>query len=156
MNAAEQLIEIENIKSLKARYFRFGDTKQLDEMKKLFDKDCTVDMSGSVTDPATGVDVFPAVGSQILRGPDEIMLAFGSDAGVTAVHHGYCPEIELTSDTTARAIWPMTDRLFFSDASPVKALTGYGHYHETYVKVGTEWKFSSIKLTRIRVEVVYR
>jgi hypothetical protein len=156
MNDVEKLLAIEEIKQLRAKYFRFGDTKQLDEMKKLFAEDCVVDLSGSVTDPETGVDIFPEVGSQVLKGPDEIMTAYGAGTGVTSVHHGYNSEIEITGDNSAKGVWAMTDRLFFSDAYPVKALTGYGHYHETYLRVDGVWKFHSIRLTRIRVEVVNR
>ena len=29
---------------------------------------------------------------------------------------------------------------------------GYGHYHETYEKSGTEWRIKSLTLTRLRVD----
>jgi len=31
-------------------------------------------------------------------------------------------------------------------------LTGYGHYHETYEKIGDDWKIKTTRITRIRVE----
>jgi hypothetical protein len=30
---------------------------------------------------------------------------------------------------------------------------GYGHYHETYEKTDGRWRISSLKLTRLRVDV---
>jgi hypothetical protein len=152
----EKLAAIEAIKQVKARYFRFGDTKDLVAMRELFAPDCTVDLSGSTTDPATGQDLFPAVGSQVLRGVDAVMEAYGAGPDLRTVHHGYIPEIEITSDATATAVFPMTDRLFFPEAAPVAGMIGYGHYHETYEKIGGKWLIKTIRLTRLRVEVVNR
>ena len=39
MNAREHLQDIEEIKTLKARYIRFGDTKQWDDLAKLLTDD---------------------------------------------------------------------------------------------------------------------
>lgn len=156
MTDIEQLAAIEAIKQVKARYFRFGDTKDLVAMRELFAPDCTVDLSGSTTDPATGRDLFPAVGSQILQGVDAVMEAYGAGTDLRTVHHGYIPEIEITSPTTATAVFPMTDRLFFADSAPVAGMIGYGHYHETYEKIGGKWLIKTIRLTRLRIEIVPR
>ena len=51
------------------------------------------------------------------------------------MHHGHMPEIELTSDTTATGIWAMEDHLWWPEGSALQHLHGYGHYHETYVKL---------------------
>ncbi len=53
---------------------------------------------------------------------------------VITVHHGHMPEITLLSDTTARGIWAMEDKLWWPEGSPLVHLHGYGHYHETYEK----------------------
>jgi len=65
------------------------------------------------------------------------------------VHHGHMPEIELTSETTAKGIWAMQDLLRWPDG---RELCGYGHYHETYVRRGGEWRIQSSKLTRLRTD----
>ena len=156
MTDVEQLAAIEAIKQVKSRYFRFGDTKNLVEMRKLFAEDCVADLTGSLTDPATGIDIFPTIGSQVLRGVDAIMEAYGAGEGISTVHHGYNAEIEITGDTTATAIFSMTDRLFFSEVFPIAGLIGYGHYHETYEKIGGKWLIKTLRLTRLRVEVVNR
>jgi len=152
----ERLAAIEAIKQVKSRYFRFGDTKDLVSMRELFTKDCVADLSGSVTDPETGIDIFPEVGSQVLNGVDAIMEAYGAGTGIRSVHHGYIPDIEITSDSTATAIFPMTDRLFFAAEYPIAGMIGYGHYHETYEKIGGNWLIKTLRLTRLRVEVVPR
>jgi len=73
---------------------------------------------------------------------------------VTTCHHGHMPEIELTSATTATGIWAMEDHLWFSEGHPlgIAQLHGYGHYHETYEKVGDRWYIKSLVLTRLRVD----
>ena len=50
----------------------------------------------------------------------------------------------------------MTDRLFFPESAPVAGMIGYGHYHETYEKIGGKWLIKTIRLTRLRIEIVPR
>ena len=44
----------------------------------------------------------------------------------------------------------MEDRLQGPDGKNV--LTGYGHYHETYERIGGEWKIKTLLLTRLRMD----
>jgi len=69
---------------------------------------------------------------------------------VITVHHGHMPEIELTSATTATGVWAMEDMLRWPDG---REMHGYGHYHETYEKVGGAWRIKSSKLTRLRTDL---
>lgn len=64
---------------------------------------------------------------------------------------GACPEIELTSPTTARGIWALQDVVRFG---PGLSLVGYGHYHETYNNISGQWLIKSSKLTRLREDIV--
>jgi hypothetical protein len=66
------------------------------------------------------------------------------------VHQVHAPELELTSDTTARGAWALHDivRLL-----PGLTLDGYGHYHETYEKQSGQWRFKSSTLTRLRADL---
>jgi hypothetical protein len=99
-----QLCDIEAIKNLKARYFRFLDAKQWTDLRGLF----TVD--GSFEHPALGR--FASI--------DEAVLAVSDRIGdLTTVHHGGLPEITLGGDDDARAIWPMASFTF--RASPTAA-----------------------------------
>ena len=68
---------------------------------------------------------------------------------VVTVHHGHMPEIELTSPTTATGVWAMEDMLRWPDGTEMH---GYGHYHETYVKVDGAWRIASCTLTRLRAD----
>jgi hypothetical protein len=60
------------------------------------------------------------------------------------------PEIELTSPTTANGIWAMEDMLRWPDG---RELHGYGHYTETYAKIGNHWRIRTLVLTRLRLDM---
>ena len=69
-----------------------------------------------------------------------------------SVHQGHNFELEFTSETTAKGIWSMTDRLYFPPGGAFSLMTGYGHYLETYEKVRGRWLIKTTHITRIRVE----
>ena len=71
-------------------------------------------------------------------------------AEAVTVHHGHMPEIMLTGPDTARGIWAMEDVVEFPDGHK---LSGFGHYHETYVRVGSDWRIATLHLTRLRVDL---
>jgi hypothetical protein len=131
--------DIEAIKQLKARYFRFMDTKDWAAMRTVFAPDVVVDVSSEGGGVFHGVDEFFAMLEPTLT-------------PVVTVHHGHMPEIEVTSSTTARGVWAMEDHLQFPPGGEVGEMHGYGHYHETYVKVDGQWHIASLKLTRLRVD----
>ena len=151
MNDAERSCAIEQIRQVKARYFRGVDTADTELVRAILAEDCVLDYRGCCTDPATGRDFLPAM-NVVLRG----RASWSSDglarAGIVSVHHGHDADIELTGERTARAIWSMTDRLFMPPGGPFSCMTGYGHYHETYQEVGGGWKIQTLRITRIRVE----
>jgi hypothetical protein len=145
------LADIEAIRQAKARYVRGVDEGNAALVRSILHPDCRLDYSGCFVDPATGVDYFPAM-SLVLEGRD----SFGSalvHLGITSVHQVYNPEIERTSGSTATAVFPMTDRLWFpADGKwDHSRLTGYGHYRETYEKVDGAWLLKTTKVTRLRV-----
>lgn len=143
MNAAEKLLAIEEIHQLKARYFRCVDTKDWEGYRAVFADDVQFDIS---EDMPNGVfsDAQAAVKA-----------AAAGLAGAQSVHHGHCPEIEITSPTTAKGIWAMEDKLYWSDDSefPGQKLHGMGHYFETYEKIDDRWVIKTMKLRRIRVDI---
>jgi len=135
--------DIEAIKHLKARYYRCMDTKQWDGWRQVFAEDGSIDCTEEA--PQNGIIV----------GREEcIAFVSGQLEGVTTCHHGHMPEIELTSDTTATGIWAMEDHLWWPEGSPLQHLHGYGHYHETYVKLPEGWRIQTLKLTRLRRDFV--
>jgi hypothetical protein len=129
--------DIEAIKQLKARYFRTMDTKDWDAMRQVFCADVVMDSTASGGSVITGADTC-------------ISFLQGVIGDVLTVHHGHMPEIELTSPTTAKGIWAMEDMLRWPDGSE---LHGYGHYTETYEKIGVRWHIKTLVLTRLRLDM---
>ena len=81
-----------------------------------------------------------------MHGLDEFLpVVLGGVEGAQTKHHCHTPEITLTSDTTASAIWAMEDLLLFPNGGE---LFGAGHYHETYEKRSGNWVITSLHLTR--------
>jgi hypothetical protein len=146
MSTLEYLVAIEEIKQLKARYFRCMDTKDWEGFADVFAPDAVMDMSGEMRDAATRDE-------GVTRGASEIA-AFvrGVVGNVETVHHGHMPEIEITSSSAARGTWAMEDMLRWPAGAPLRTLHGYGHYHETYEKVDGRWRIKTVTLTRLRLD----
>jgi hypothetical protein len=141
-----QLIAIEEVKALKARYFRYLDTKDWASFAEVFSADATLDVSAEMK-ARPGDD-------RIIRGRHEIATFVSSAvADVQTVHHGHMPEIDVGAPEWATGTWAMEDVLRWPDGAPIRGLHGYGHYHETYEKHGDRWLIASTKLTRLRVDV---
>jgi uncharacterized protein (TIGR02246 family) len=134
-DALQQLLDIEEIKQLKARYFRLMDTKDWDGWAGLFTADAVMDADGYVGE---GRDEIAAFLRQILD-------------GVVTTHHGHMQEITITGPATATGVWAMFDYLTFpGDPSP--GFRGYGHYHEEYAREPDGWRIRRVKLTRLRMD----
>jgi hypothetical protein len=82
--------DVEEIKKLKARYFRCLDTKDWDGYRAVFTDDVEVDLT--------------APGDEVRRGLEPFMDYVRNLTIVQSVHHGHMPEIELTSPTTATGV----------------------------------------------------
>ena len=133
---AQQLADIEKIKTLKARYFRSMDSKDWQGLSNCFTEDLVADFRQGPGMLAEGRANYIAQISEIL-----------SDA--ITIHHGHMPEITMLSDIAATGIWSMEDIVKLPDLS----IQGWGHYHESYRKELGEWRIASIKLTRLRLLV---
>ncbi|WP_059020276.1 nuclear transport factor 2 family protein [Mycobacterium sp. M26] len=148
LSPVEQLLALEEIKSVFAGRLRCMDAKDWDHYGDFHTDDIVSDTwrDARRTGPApvvTGRQALVAAIRATLDGP----------VPITSVHHGHTPQIELTSDTTARAVWAMEDRLWWTNGDVEEHLHGWGHYHETYRNVDGRWLISSRTLTRIRVDV---
>ena len=126
---------MEAIKQLKARYERAADTKDLDLLRTTVTDDFFCDTGGSGASATTGIEPFL---DRLRANPD-----------VIAVHHAVLPEIELTSPSTATGIWAVHVMVRTPDG---KGMDGYGHYHDTYVKVDGSWLVSSLQLKWLHVQ----
>jgi SnoaL-like domain len=147
VDTVERLEAIEEIKQLKARYFRCMDTKDWDGFTTVFAPDARMDVSGELSGDVSD-------GSGVTTGNREIA-AFvrGAIDNVTTVHHGHTPEIDVRSPTSATGVWGMEDHLWWPEGSPITTMHGYGHYHETYEKQDGRWRITSTTLTRVRTDV---
>jgi uncharacterized protein (TIGR02246 family) len=130
--------DVEQIKQLKARYFRTMDTKDWDGMRRVFTDDVEMDTTDS--------------GGGVMVGADDFMAFLRATLdGVVTVHHGHMPEITVTSPTEATGIWALEDLLRFPDGTELR---GYGHYHERYRKeLDGEWRIAASRLTRLRMDI---
>ena len=145
MEPVERLMATEEIKQLKARYFRCMDTKDWAGFEQVFAADAVMDMSSEMRDQTTR--------GGITRGAAQIAAMVRTVVGpVVTVHHGHMPEIEITSPRSARGVWAMEDKLRWPEGSPVRTIHGYGHYHETYERTDDGWRIKTITLTRLRVD----
>lgn len=135
---AERLVELEEIKRLKARYCRHLDAKDWAAWRTLFTDDFVSDTASAGGTTIQGADEFVAF----------VRRNLGNPAKVTS-HQVHAPEIELTSPTTARWVWALEDVVRLG---PAVHMRGYGHYHETYRKVDGRWLIASSRLTRLRTD----
>ena len=144
-DAVRDLLILESIKRLKARYFRLIDTKQWAKLRTVFTENCTFEGLWAGGD---GADAFIASIQKNL-------------AGVSTVHMGFMPEVEIINATTARGIWAMTDYLEWPTDSRAylgvsvpgqRGIRGYGHYSEEYSLTDKGWRISHLRMTRLRID----
>ena len=142
MDPLQELVEIEAIKQLKARYQRCVDTKDWDGLAATFAPDARSVYSG---------------GKYSFEGRDAIMEFLSGSLGSTKIaslHHAHTPEIEITSDTTARGTWYLEDFVINESEGTEHmpggtVLHGTGIYSDEYVKIDGAWKISLTGYERI-------
>ena len=129
--------DIEAIKKLKAKYFRCVDKKLWKEMETVLTEDAVADYG---------------MGIELLQGRKEIIEFLKKNLdrdSMISVHQGHNPEIEITSEITAKGVWVLNDRLIIQT---IATLNGWRYYEDEYVKVSGEWKKKSTKITNILEE----
>ena len=132
----DQSKEIEEIKHLKAKYFRFLDAKNW------------VELDQCLTDEVT----FSYPPQQInVQGREALIANFSTRHEHTqTAHTGSMPEIEIVDSHHAKGIWFMTDYVVSPQEDHTLLITqGFGHYFETYVRERGKWKIQSILLERL-------
>jgi uncharacterized protein (TIGR02246 family) len=127
--------DIEDIKKLKARYFRSLDSKDWDTYAGVFAEDCVVDLRRAGGELHHGREAFAAYARSLTL--------------VQSVHQGHMPEIDLTGETTATGVWALEDYNIWEDGSQNH---GWGHYLETYEKQDGRWYIKTMALSYLRIE----
>jgi SnoaL-like domain len=95
------------------------------------------------------LDVSEGTGVPVITGRDgAVEMIRSSLTNAKSAHQVHTPLIELNGDE-AQVIWAMQDRVVWENGP---ALTGYGHYHERWVRDGGQWKIASLRLTRLIME----
>ena len=123
----------------KSQYCRFLDGKDWQALGNLMLEDFVLDLDGAGDQP-------------ILKGRDTALAAVrASIETAKTAHQVHNPEITLKGNE-ATVIWAMQDRVFWSPERP--SITGYGHYHERWVKVDGSWKIATMKLVRLHIDFI--
>lgn len=145
MDALQELVEIEAIKRLKARYQRAVDTKDWELMRSVLAPDARSVYSD---------------GKYTFDGRDEIVKFLEDGLGtaeIQSMHHAHTPEIEITGEATATGTWYLEDFVVSarpSDGMPDgTVLHGTGIYHDRYVKVDGAWLIQETGYERIFEDV---
>lgn len=128
------------IGKVKARYCRMLDTKDWAGLSALLTEDFVLDVSEGSSLP-------------VIRGREMALQQVQSSIGTArTVHHVHMPEIDLHGDE-AHVIWAMQDRVVWqAPRRGMMSITGFGHYHERYIRQNGEWKIAALRLTRLHID----
>ena len=128
----------------KARYCRCLDTKDWAGWADVFTEDMVLDTS-------------PAGGYRI-EGRDKVIEKVRRSIGdAKTAHHVHNPEVSFDGEDAADVVWAMQDRVEMSAeraaASGHIGHTGYGHYHERYVRCPDgKWRIKETRLSYLHFD----
>ena len=120
--------------------------------------DLVVDLGDLFTEDFE-LDVSEGTSQPVIRGRDAaLQMIRGSVGTARTAHQVHTPEFDFVSADEVRVIWAMQDRVQWdaeraARLGGVTGLTGYGHYHERYVRQNGEWKIAASKLTRLHLDM---
>lgn len=134
----------ERIRTKKAQYCRFVDTKMWDEYEKLAFPDATFTFLG-----VDGEILYEFSSTKA-----HIETAAAALEGAQTSHRVSNSELVRLSDNQIAAIWAMEDYLIFRPRGDdsVSSMRGYGHYHETWELHEGDWFLRKLELRRTILE----
>lgn len=167
MSTIDQLSAVEQIKRVKNKYALTADYHNWDDFASVFAPDAVFDESDFPTprqpftnEPASSAMVeyleskassnskWPIIGREAIRA-QHIKVPIDHQM----VHHLLNPDIALTSDTTATAVFRFESHHWLPEGGPVQYMHNFGSYHETYVRLEDgQWYIKTLRLERRRVE----
>jgi hypothetical protein len=140
--------DAEELRQLKARYFRFIDTKRWTELRSLFTEDCRFEgLWATANSPEKFVE--------------NVSTNFPQE--VRSIHHGYMPELKLVGIDRVKAIWSMSDYLEWPigtrnylgvGVEDQRGIRGYGYYEDEYRRESGVWRISYLRLSRLHIEPI--
>jgi uncharacterized protein (TIGR02246 family) len=132
-----------DISQVKARYCRTLDTKDWEGYAEVFTEDFELDTSAAGGPP-------PIHGREAA-----IRMVRAAVENARTAHQVHSPEIKLEGDT-AHVVWAMQDRVVWGadrrSTLGYASHTGYGHYHERYVRKDGRWRIAAQRLTRLHMD----
>lgn len=140
MDNLTRLVAIADVRSLMARRVRCLDEKDWAGFAACYADDARSYTFAAGDNPDDVLVGGPAIAKRVAATLD----------GVATVHQVHEPEIEIESETSARAIWPLHDRLRHEASGAV--MRGFGHYRQRYEKRDGRWLIVEQRLTRLWVE----
>lgn len=127
--------ELEAIRRLKYAYFRTLDLKQFEDLAALLTEDATA----SYEDGKTVLDGRAAIVTWL---SDAL-----SDPGIVTEHHGHHPELTFESETEARGVWYLQDRVIVPSADI--EIGGAAFYDDRYRLTPEGWRIAHTGYTRL-------
>lgn len=136
----QQLSDLEDIRQLKARYFRCIDTGNHSELATCFTENVAIDLRGG--------------GYRLQVNGREDMVEFIASSfhsDVIAMHHGHTSEIRFTGPDSAEGTWYLEDR--FIDFVRGEDCYGTSLYHDRYRRTADGWQVEFSEYDRV-IELV--
>lgn len=130
-----ELLEIEKIKQLKARYLRGLDTNDWALFESSMSEDCTGRYNSGKLSFDTREDIVDFMRQNL------------SGEKVLTLHQGHQPEIEIIDEATARASWYLQDIVIHLEAGV--RIYGSAVYEDSYRKEGGEWRICATGYKRV-------
>lgn len=139
--------DFEDIRNLKADYFRHLDAKQWSSLRSLFHADATF---GGFPFETGNADAF-------ISGVSGFLL------DIESVHQGFMPRLAAMGNDSVRGIWSMHDYLIWPRDSRdyrgasipgLYGIRGYGLYEEEYRRLNGHWRIAAMRLVRTRIDLL--
>ncbi len=137
----QELSDMEDIRTLKYRYFRGIDTADMAVLEGLFTDDITVNYRGGTYRVA-------------FSGKAQMMefLASSFHSGGLAMHMGHMPEITLTGADSAEGVWSLQD--VFINLELGTNHFGTAIYRDVYRRENGCWKIAKTEYDRVMEALV--
>lgn len=136
----QELSDMEDIRTLKHRYFRGIDTADAALLETLFTDDVAVEYRGG------GYFVRLTGKAEML---DFLMNSFNADS--VAMHQGSMPEVKILGPDEAEGLWYLEDVFISLERRDVT--TGTAIYRDLYRRIEGTWKIARTEYDRV-MEVV--